>query len=43
MSELTEGTESKFCQIYVEKMRVAHAEVRRKAWTALPELFGLKV
>ena len=31
-----------FCQECVEKMQVGHAEVRRKAWAALPEVFGLK-
>jgi len=41
-SEFTEDTESKFCQVCAEKMQVAHGEVRRKAWAALPEMFGLK-
>ena len=41
-SEFTENSESKFCQFCVEKIQVAHAEVRRKAWAALPEVFGLK-
>ena len=35
--------ESKFCQICAERMEVAHANVRRKAWAALPGVFGLKV
>ena len=41
-SEFAVDMESKFCQVCAEKMQVAHAEVRRKAWAALPELFGLK-
>ena len=41
-SEFAEDTESKFCQVCVEKMEAAHGEVRRKAWAALPEAFGLK-
>ena len=40
--ELAEDTESKFCQVCVEKMQAAHGEVRRKAWAALPEVFGLR-
>jgi len=42
VSEFAEDTESKFCQVCAEKMQVAHAEVRRKAWAALPEVFGLR-
>ena len=34
--------ESRFCRVCAEEMQVAHAEVRRKAWAALPEVFGLK-
>jgi len=41
-SEFVEDTESKFCKVCGEKMQAAHAEVRRKAWTALPEVFSLK-
>ena len=41
-SEFAEDTESKFCQACVEKMQAAHGEVRKKAWEALPEVFGLK-
>ena len=41
-SEFTEDMESKFCQLCADKMEVAHAEVRRKVWTALPGVFGLK-
>jgi len=41
-SEFAEDTESKFCQECVEKMQVAHGEVRRKAWAVLPEVFGLR-
>ena len=40
--EFADDAESKFCQVCAEKMQVAHAEVRRKAWAALPEVFGLK-
>ena len=42
-SEFVGNTAFKFCQVCVEKIQVAHADVRRKAWTALPEVFGLKV
>lgn len=35
-------TESKSCQICAENMRAEHAEVRRKAQTALLDLFCLK-
>ena len=42
-SEFTENSESRFCQVCMEKIQVAHAGVRRKAWAALPEVFGLKV
>jgi len=41
-SEFAEDTGTKFCQVCVEKIQAAHAEVRRKAWAALPEVFGLK-
>jgi len=41
-SEFEEDPEPKFCRVCVEKMQVAHAEVRKKAWAALPEVFGLK-
>ena len=41
-SEFAEDTESKFCQVCTEKMQAAHGEVRRKAWAALPEAFGLR-
>ena len=40
--ELAEDTESNLCQVCVEKMQAAHGEVRRKAWAALPEVFGLR-
>ena len=40
--EFGEDPESKFCGVCVEKMQVAHADVRKKAWAALPEVFGLK-
>jgi len=42
VSEFAEDTESKFCQECVEKMQAAHGEVRRKAWAAFPEVFGLR-
>ena len=42
-SEFTENPESRFCQICMAKIQVAHAGVRRKAWVALPEVFGLRV
>jgi len=41
-SVFAEDVESKFCQVCVEKMQAAHVEVRRKAWAALPEVFGLR-
>jgi hypothetical protein len=41
-SEFSGDTESTCCQVCAEKMQVAHGEVRRKAWAALPEVFGLK-
>jgi hypothetical protein len=41
-SEFAGDTEPMFCQVCVEKVQVAHAEVRRKAWEALPGLFGLR-
>ena len=41
-SEFAEDTESKFCHVCAEKMQAAHAEVRKKVWAALPEVFGLK-
>ena len=41
-TEFAEGPGSKFCQVCAEKMQAAHAEVRRKAWAALPEVFGLR-
>ena len=41
-SEFAEDTESKFCQVCAEKMQAAHAEVRRKAWAVLPEVFCLR-
>ena len=41
-SEFVEDTGSKFCQVCLEKIQAAHVEVRRKAWAALPEVFGLK-
>jgi len=28
--------------VCAEKMQAAHAEVRRKTWAALPEVFGLR-
>jgi len=40
-SEFAEDAESKFCHVCVKKMQVAHAEVRRRAWMVLPEVFGL--
>ena len=40
-SEFVEDTESKFCHVCVKKMQTAHAEVRRRAWVALPGVFGL--
>ena len=42
MSEPAGDAESKFCKVCEEKMQAAHAEVRKKAWAALPEVFGLK-
>ena len=41
-SEFAEDTESMFCKVCREKVQAAHSEVRKKAWTALPEVFGLK-
>ena len=41
-TEFAGGPESKFCQVCAENMQAAHADVRRKAWTALPDIFGLK-
>ena len=41
-SEFAEDNGSKFCRVCGEKMQGAHAEVRKKAWAALPEVFGLK-
>ena len=41
-SEFAEDTESKFCQVCADRMQVAHGEVRRKAWAALPEVFCLR-
>ena len=41
-SEFAEDTESRFCKVCREKVQAAHAEVRKKAWAALPEVFGLK-
>ncbi|KAF9646041.1 hypothetical protein BDM02DRAFT_3189166 [Thelephora ganbajun] len=32
-----------FCNSYVEGLEAGHAEMRRKAWTVLPDVFGLKV
>jgi hypothetical protein len=40
--EFARDIELEFCQVCAEKMQVAHAGVRRKAWTALPVLFGLR-
>jgi len=31
-----------FCEICVEGWEAGHAEVRKKVWTALPGVFGLK-
>ena len=42
VSEFVEDTESMFCRICTEKMEMAHAEVKKKVWAVLPELFGLK-
>jgi hypothetical protein len=41
-SEFVGDMEPKFCRVCVEKVQVAHAEMRRKAWEALPVLFGLR-
>ena len=41
-SELAEDTELKFCRSCEEGMLAAHADVRMRAWTALPEVFGLR-
>jgi hypothetical protein len=41
-SEFVGDMEPKFCRVCVEKVQVAHAEVRKKAWAALPVLFGLR-
>ena len=35
--------ESKFCHICRERMEVAHADVRKKAWAELPRMFRLRV
>jgi hypothetical protein len=42
VSELIGDMEPKFCRACVEKVQVAHAEVRRKAWAALPVYLGLR-
>ena len=34
--------ELEFCQNCREKMKVAHADVRKKAWAELPRMFGLR-
>ena len=41
-SEFAGDVGSEFCQACVERIQVGHAEVRRKAWAALPEVFGLR-
>jgi len=41
-SEPGEDAESEICKMCGEKMQAAHAEVRKKAWAALPKMFGLK-
>ena len=40
--EFAGGGESEFCQMCMERMEVAHADVRRRAWAALPGVFGLQ-
>ena len=40
--ELTGDEEPKFCQTCAGRVEVAHADVRREAWMALPRVFGLK-
>ena len=42
VSEFVGDGGSKFCEVCAGKMQAAHAEVRKKAWAALPEVFGLK-
>ena len=42
LSEFVDYAEPGFCLGCAERMQIAHAEVRRKAWAALPEVFGLK-
>jgi len=42
VSEFAEDTESKLCQVHVEKMQAAYGEVRMKAWAMLPVVFCLK-
>ena len=41
-SEIAGDTESKLCRLCVEKVQVAHTWMRKEAWAALPEVFGLK-
>ena len=41
-NEFAEDAEPKFCQVCAEKIQAAHGEVRKKAWAALPRVFGLK-
>jgi hypothetical protein len=31
-----------FCQVCVERMEIAHADLRRRAWAVLPRVFGLR-
>ena len=40
--EFARDTGSEFCLVCAKEMRAAHAGVRRKAWTALLVLFGLR-
>ena len=40
--DITGDGEPKFCQNCRERMEVAHADVRKKAWAELPRMFGLK-
>ena len=42
-SELAEDPESTFSQSCEEGMQKAHADVKKRAWAALPEVFGLRV
>jgi len=43
LREVCEGDGFVFCDGCVEAWEAGHADVRKKAWAALPDVFGLKV